>query len=53
MDIYKKDNILQQIREQINLNKQNIELKGGNLKKIKTLMCKIFIIFLKMNKMKI
>lgn len=33
MDIYKKDNILQQIREQINLNKQNIELKGGNLNK--------------------
>ena len=33
MDIYEKDNILQQIREQINLNKQNIELKGGNLKK--------------------
>lgn len=35
MDIYKKDNTLQQIREQINLNKQNIELKGGNLKKNK------------------
>tara|TARA_Y100000389_G_scaffold72934_1_gene69660 strand:- start:263 stop:580 length:318 start_codon:yes stop_codon:yes gene_type:complete len=33
MDIYKKDNTLQQIREQIKLNKQNIELKGGNLKK--------------------
>ena len=35
MDIYEKDNILQQIREQINLNKQNIVLKGGNLKKNK------------------
>lgn len=35
MDIYEKDNILQQIREQINLNKQNIELKGSNLKKNK------------------
>lgn len=35
MDIYKKDNTLQQIREQINLNKQNIQLKGGNLKKNK------------------
>tara|TARA_B100001250_G_C19799330_1_gene790243 strand:+ start:2040 stop:2354 length:315 start_codon:yes stop_codon:yes gene_type:complete len=35
MDIYEKDNTLQQIREQINLNKQNIELKGGNLKKNK------------------
>tara|TARA_B110001450_G_C17536564_1_gene446823 strand:+ start:274 stop:597 length:324 start_codon:yes stop_codon:yes gene_type:complete len=33
MNIYQKDNTLQQIREQINLNKQNIELKGSNLKK--------------------
>lgn len=33
MDIYKKDNTLQQIREQIKFNKQNIELKGGNLRK--------------------
>tara|TARA_B110000046_G_C12981557_1_gene393575 strand:+ start:1155 stop:1478 length:324 start_codon:yes stop_codon:yes gene_type:complete len=35
MDIYEKDNTLQQIREQIKLNKKNIELKGGNLKKNK------------------
>lgn len=35
MDIYEKDNTLQQIREQIKFNKQNIELKGGNLKKNK------------------
>ena len=35
MDIYKKDYTLQQIREQIKLNKQNIELKGGHLKKNK------------------
>ena len=33
MDIYKKDKILQQIREQINLNKKNIDLKGGYLEK--------------------
>jgi tryptophanyl-tRNA synthetase len=31
MDIFKKDKTLQQIREQIKLNKQNIQLKGGNL----------------------
>lgn len=31
MDIYKKDKILQQIREQINLNEKNIIQKGGNL----------------------
>lgn len=35
MNIYKKDNTLQQIREQIKLNKQNIQLKGGNLEKNK------------------
>ena len=33
MDIYQKDKILQQIREQINLNKKNIDLKGGYLEK--------------------
>jgi len=32
MESYKKYNVLQQIRKQINLNEVNIKQKGGNLK---------------------
>ena len=35
MDIYNKDKTLQQIRKQIELNKQNIQVKKDNLKKNK------------------